>query len=148
MQAEQGERPAHGEQRGGHQIGIRDPERIPEQELLEPLRGVGRQRQEGTEPHQAGDHHARPGLGADPLVPAGHGDQAGRHEHADPAAEQQRGAGQRREHEAGEQPVGQRLRCVPEPLGGHPEAEGAAHRAEQHHLEQRAPADAGAERVE
>ena len=133
---------------GGDQVAVGHAQRVAEQELLEPLRRVGREREQRSEAHEAGHRHGRAGVGPDARVARGEGDQRGGHERAARGAEQQRRAGERREHEAREQPVRERLGAVGEPLGHDPEAERAAEAADQGKLEQRPAVDAGAQRVE
>ena len=78
----------------------------------------------------------------------GERDQRGGDERAAAAPSSSGAPGERGEHEPRQQPVGERLGRVGQPLGDDPEAERAAERAEQRDLEQRAAADAGLERVE
>ena len=105
------------------------PERVAEEELLEPLRRVGGEREQGAEAHEPGHRDGRAGVGADARVARRERDQRGRHERAAGGAEQQRRAGERGEHQAGQQPVRERLGAVGEPLRHDPEAERAAQRA-------------------
>ncbi len=138
----------HEQHRRRGQVAVGDPERVPEQQLLEPLRGVGRERQQRAEPHQAGDRHGGAGVRADARVARREGDQRSGHERSAAGAEQERRARERREHEAGEEAVRERLGAVREPLRDHPEAERAAEPSHQCQLEQRAPVDAGAQGVD
>ena len=133
---------------GGHQVGVGHAERVAEEQLLQALGRVGRERQQRPEPHQPGDHHAGGRLRADARIARATPISTAATATPPDGAEQERGAGQGGEHQAREQSVGERLGGVAEPLDHHPEAEPAAHRPEQRHLEQRAPVDAGAQRVE
>ena len=118
---------AEHEQRGGRdQVAVGDPERVAEQQLLQPLRRVGREREQRAEAHEAGHRHRRAGVRADAGVARGEGDQRGGHERAARGAEEERRARERGEHEPGEEAVRERLGAVGEPLGDDPEAERAA----------------------
>ena len=134
------------QRRRGHQVAVGHTERVAEQQLLEPLGRVGRERQQRTEADEAGHRHGRARVRADARVAGGEGDQHGGHERAAGGAEQERRPGKRREHQTREQPVRERLGAVGQALGHHPEAERAAEAADQRDLEQRPPVDAGAER--
>ena len=140
--------PSASSSRGRDEVGVGHAERVAEEQLLEPLRRVRGEREQRAEAHQARDHHGGAGLRADALVARGERDQRRGHERPAGRAEQQRGAGQRGEHEPGQQPVRERLGGVGQPLDDDPEAERAAEGAEQRDLEQRAAVDAGAERIE
>ena len=100
------------EERGGHEVAVRHAERIAEQELLEPLRSVRRERQQGAEADQPGDRDRSAGIGPHARVARGERDQGGRDERAAGGAEQQRRAGERGEHQPREQSVRERLRAV------------------------------------
>jgi len=95
----------HQQNRRGGQVAVGDPERIAEQQLLQSLRGVRRKREQRAEPHQAGDRHGGAGVRADARVARGEGDQRGGHERAAGGAQQQRRAGERCEHQTGQEAV-------------------------------------------
>ena len=109
---------------------------------------VRREREQRAQPEQPGDGDGGAGVGADPLVARGERDQRGGGERAARGAEQQRRARRAPRARAPAAARGRATRRVGEPLGHDPEPERAAERAEQRDLEQRAPADAGLERVE
>ena len=148
VQGHQGGAAEHEQGRGRDQVAVGDPERIAEEQLLEPLRRVRRQREQRAEPDQAGDRHGGAGVRADARVARRERDQRGGHQRPAGGAEQERSAGERREHQAGQEAVRERLGAVGEALGHDPEAERATERSHQGELEQRAPVDAGAQGVD
>ena len=91
---ERGQRRAaeHEQERGGHEVAAGHAERIAEEELLEPLRRVRREREQGAEADQPGDRDRGAGVGPDARVARGERDQRGGHERAAGRAEQQRRA--------------------------------------------------------
>ena len=84
-------------------------ERVAEQQLLEPLRRVGGEREQRAEAHKAGDRDAVPVSGPTRASRAANAISAAATSRAAGGAEQQRSAGQRGEHQAGQQAVRQRL---------------------------------------
>jgi hypothetical protein len=130
------------------QVGVAHAEGVSEEELLQPLRRLGRERQQGAKAEHAGDHYPGGRLRADSLVAPGKRDQPGSDQHTAARAEQQRQAGQGSDHQSGQQPVRERLGRVAQPLGDDPEGERSADRPEERDLEQRPAADSGAQRVE
>jgi len=138
----------HEQERRRHEVAVRHAERIAEEELLEPLRSVRSEGEERAEADQAGDSDRGAGVRPDARVARRERDQGGGHERAAGGAEQERRAGEGREHQPREQPVGQGLGAVRQPLGHDPEPERAAQRADHRQLEQRPPVDAGAERID
>ena len=67
-------RPRSRSGRGG-EVAVGDPERVAEQQLLQALGRVRRERQQRPEPDQAGDRHGRAGVGPDARVARRQGDQ-------------------------------------------------------------------------
>jgi hypothetical protein len=128
---------------GRDQVGVGHTQRIAEEQLLEPLGALRDECEQRSEAHEPGYGHGRAGVRADALVASGEGEQRGGDDRAARRAEQERRAGDRREHEPWEQPVRERLSAVGEPFGHDPEPKRAGERADQRDLEQRAPADAG-----
>jgi hypothetical protein len=121
---------------GDDQVAVGRAERIAEQELAQPGRGVGRQRERDAEPEQRADRHRDGELRADaPVARRERDEQRGRH---DPARRSQhdRQAGQRREHEPGQHRVGQRLGRVRVTQVQDPDAQRAADDPQQHDLGQ------------
>jgi len=148
VQGHEGGAAEHEEARGCGKVAVGDPERIAEEQLLQPLRRVRRQREQRAEPDQAGDRHGGAGVRADARVARGERDQRGGHQRPAGGAEQERSAGERREHQPWEEAVRERLRAVGKALGHDPEAERATEASHQGELEQRTPVDAGAQRVD
>ncbi len=132
---------------GGRQVGAGHAQRIAEQQLLQPRRGVGPQRQQHAEPERAADHDGGGRVRPDPAV--ARGQRHGQRGHRDPAggAQDQRRARQGGHHQPGQEPVGQRLRGVGQPVAADPEAERPAEQAQQHDLGQRAAVDPGVQRA-
>ena len=127
--------------RGGEQVGAGDAEQVAEQQLLEPRRHLGREREQRAGAEQRGDGHGDAEVGADPLVARRERDRAGGDERAPGGADHQRRAGQRGEHEPGQQPVAHRLGRVGLAVQQHPDAERAEGEREDEDLEQRAAGD-------
>ena len=117
------------------------PEQVAEQQLLEPRRRLRREREQRARAEQRRDRHGDAEVGADPLVARRERDRAGGDERAAGGAEHERGAGERGEHEPGQQPVAHRLGRVGLAVQQHPDAERAEGEREDQDLEQRAPGD-------
>ena len=90
-----------------------------------------------AEPEQARDHDRDGGVAPDLRRAAGERDGERRDDDPDRAAEQQRQPDERREDEAGQQRVRERLGAVGEVVHDDPAAERAAGDAEQHDLGER-----------
>jgi len=148
VQGEQREA-AQAEQRGGRdEIAFGHPQRVAEEQLLEALRRVWRQREQRAEADQTRDRHGGARVRADARVASGERDQRGGRERAARGAKQDRGARERGDHEAGQEPVGERLRAVGEALRKDPEPERTAESAHKRQLEQCTTVDARAQRVD
>ncbi len=137
----------HQQRRGGDEVRVGHAQRIPEEQLRQALRRVRCQCQQHAEPDQPGYGDRGAGVGSDALVACGQRDHQRGDQRARGRPEQQRGAGQRCQHEPGQQAVGERLRGVGQLLGDHPEAERAAERARQRDLGEGAAVDAGTQRI-
>ena len=89
-----------GEDRRRDEVRVGHPEWIAEQELLEPRRGVGREREQPAEAEHPGHHDGGGRVRADALVARRDRHERRGHRHTGTRAEQQRGSGQRGQHEA------------------------------------------------
>ena len=108
---ERKERAAAGQRQhgGGDQVAVGHPERVAEQQLLEPRGRIGAEREQAAEAEQAGNGDRRRGVGADARVAAGECDGRRGDRDADHAAEQQR---QRRRARQGPSRAAARVRAT------------------------------------
>ena len=119
----------------GDEVGRARAEQVAEQQLAEPRRDVGREREHRAEAERRRDGDADGDLRADARVARRERDQRRGDEHAAGRAEQQRRADERRDHEPRQHRVRERLGGVGLAQVQQPDAERAARRAEHDDLE-------------
>ena len=131
-----------------HRVRVGHPQWIAEQQLGQALGRVRREGQQRAEPDQPGHRDRGTGIRADSLVPRGQRDHQRGGQRPRGRAQQERGPGQRGQHEPGQEPVCERLGGIGQPLCDHPEAERAAERARERDLGESAAIDSGPQRIE
>ena len=124
-----------------------DAEQVAEEQLLQPRRRGGRQREHPAQPEQRRDADRDADVARQAPVGGDERDPGRRHQHAPERAQHERRADQRGDDEPGQHPVADRLRRVRVAIEQHPDAERPAGDREDQHLDQRAHDDRRAERV-
>jgi hypothetical protein len=138
MRDREAEKRSAGETGSRRQVARGHAEQVAEQEVLHTGRRRRRQREQHAEAEQRGDDDRDGRVALDAGHPRGNRDRDGRREHAERAAEHERKADERCDHEARKARVRERLGAVGELVEDDPAAEHAAHDSDQEQLEQRA----------
>ena len=147
MQRDEGSYRRERQRAGRKQVARGDAERVPEEDLAEAGRHFRPERQEHAEPEKGRDDDRDCRVGANPALTARQGDRDSGDQQPSTGTQEQRKAGQGRDHEAGQRRVGERFGGVALAVEDQPDAERSTDQAEERDLGQCPLADLAGKRI-